>query len=194
MIRKIALLPGHSSRDGGAVVCAGLFKGKGEFTLAGAYYLPALADKLRAYGYDTIITTRDVAGGTTPSYSARAANATGADLALEFHFNSATPTACGCEVMHWGGSPTGRAFAEQLSASLAAILGVRDRGPLAVPTPDNRGTEAFRRSAMPFFMIEPCFAGSNPQEAEIFCRMIDNGEWVTKAAAAIHAAICKTYS
>lgn len=194
MIRKIALLPGHSSRDGGAVVCAGAYKVKGEFTLAGAYYLPALADKLRALGYDTVITTRDVAGGSTPSYSARAANATGADLALEFHFNAATPAACGCEVLHWGGSATGRAFAATLSASLAAILGVRDRGALAVPTPDNRGTEAFRLSRMPFFMVEPCFAGSNPQEAELFCRLIESGAWVEQAAAAIHAAICKTYS
>lgn len=194
MIRKIALLPGHSSRDGGAVVCAGLHKGKGEYMLAGAYYLPALADNLRALGYDAIITTRDVAGGSTPSYSAYAANATGADMAIEFHFNAAgTPTACGCEVLHWGGSPTGRAFAAALSASLAEIQGVRDRGPLGIHTAADRGYAAFAKSRMPFFMVEPCFAGSNPQEAEALCRLIESGEWAEQAAAAIHAAICKIY-
>lgn len=193
MIRKIALLPGHSSRDGGAEVCAGLHKGKSEYLLAGAYYLPALADKLRALGYDTCITTRDVAGGTTPSYSAKAANATGADMALEFHFNAATATATGCEVLHWGGSSTGRAFAATLSASLAGIQGVRDRGPLGIHTAADRGYAAFAKSRMPFFMVEPCFAGSNPQEAEAFCRQIESGEWAEQAAAAIHAAICKIY-
>lgn len=203
MIRKIALLPGHSSRDGGSVVCAGLYKGKREFALAGAYYLPALADKLRAYGYDTDITTRDVAGGSSPSYSAKAANATGADIALEFHFNSCG-NATGSEVLYWGyNKGTGREFAERLGESIAEILGVRHRGALPCYEDDKKhpnerctdnGWGAFNNSRMPFFMVEPCFAGSNPQEAEVYCRLIESGEWVERVAPAIHAAIRKTYS
>lgn len=191
-MKKIALLPGHATAKEGSAVCAGKYKGWGEHKLA-LSYLPALAAELERLGYEVVITSRESAGGTSPSYSAIAANATGADIALEWHFNAATPTASGCEVMYWGKSATGRAFASQLSASLADILQVRNRGALAVPTPDNRGTEAFRRSRMPFFMIEPCFAGSNPDEAKKLCTAIAEGKWPITAAYAIHTAITTTY-
>lgn len=205
-MKKIALLPGHASTDGGSVVCAGKFKGKSEFQLAATYYLPALADALRAYGYDTVITTRDVAGGSTPSYSAIAANATGADIALEFHFNSfSSPSAGGCEVLYYGYSTNSKRFANFLSEKLAYILSVPDRTALPVYNKEDytrykskirctdNGFSAFKKSVMPFFMVEPVFAGSNPEEASRFCNLIDSGSFVTQAAAAIHSSIQHIY-
>lgn len=205
-MKKIVLLPGHASTDGGSVVCAGAFKGKSEFQLAGAYYLPALADALRSYGYEVVITTRDVAGGSTPSYSAIAANSTGADIALEFHFNSfSNPSTGGTEVLHYGYSSTSKKFATILSEKLAYILGVRDRGALPAYNKNdylsrkakerctNNGFSAFQKTVMPYFMIEPVFAGSNPAEAERFAHLINSGTWATQAAAAIHSSISIIY-
>ena len=143
---KIALLPGHAQTSEGAEMVCGHFKGYGEWALA-TWYLPGLADGLRELGCDAVITQRSNAGGTTPSYSAKAANATGADIALEFHFNSASPKARGGMVMHWGKSATGKKFARLLAQGITSLIGVPllGDGTLAVPTPDNRGTEAFRK-------------------------------------------------
>lgn len=191
-MKKIALLPGHSRRDGGAVVCAGQYRGRSEHELA-QFYIPLLAIELKKLGYYVYETSREAAGGTTPSYSARAANEAGADIALEFHFNSAGATATGAEVMYWGQSAKGKQFAEELGLSIAARLGVRHRGALAVPTPEGRGTEAFRQSRMPFFMVEFCFAGSNPEEAAKLCAAVSAPDWDVWLAGAIDAAIEKVY-
>lgn len=191
-MKRICLLPGHAAAAEGSAVCAGAYKGWGEHRLA-THYLPALARELERLGYEVVCTERAAAGGVSPSYSAKAANATGADLALEWHFNAAGATATGCEVLHWGASSSGRVFAATLGAALAAHLQVRDRGPLAVPTPDGRATEAFRQSRMPFFMVEPCFAGSNPDDAKLLCRAIAEGKWAVAAAFAVDSAVRAAY-
>lgn len=190
---KIALLPGHARKKDGAVVCAGYYEGFGEFVLA-SHYLPALRDGLAERGHDVQITNRENAGGTTPSYSAKAANKTRADLALEFHFNSASSDTTGCEVLYWHKSAKGKEFAEKLSARLAKLLGVRNRGAKAIgESSEDRGYHAFRVSRMPFYMIEPCFAGSNPEEARIFGTLIREGAWQRHAAEAIHQTIEEVY-
>lgn len=205
MIKKIALLPGHASKDGGSEVCAGRYVGMSEFKLAAAYYLPTLADHLRAFGYDVCITTRDIAGGTTPSYSAKAANATGADLALEFHFNS-RGAATGTEVLYYGFSDKSHRFAAVLSEKLAYAMRSRDRGALPAYDADtyekrkgkerctNNGWYAFKNSRMPFFMIEPCFAGSNQDDAIRFGELIQSGSFAAQAASVIHASIKEIYA
>lgn len=205
MIRKIALLPGHSSRDGGSVCCAGVYKGLGEYGLAKQeMYLPGLVRELRRLGYEVVCTEREAAGGVTPSYSAKAANATGADLALEFHFN-ACGGATGAEVLYYGYSGPGRRFAEVLSWHVAEVVGVRDRGALPVYEPEvakvregrerctGNGWFAFKRSVMPFFMVEPCFAGSNPDEARLLCECVRTGAWAVRMAFAIDAAVRAVY-
>lgn len=190
-MKKIALMPGHASYAEGSKVCAGKYKDWGEHKFA-CLYLPRLAAELQALGYDVVCTSREEAGGSTPSYSAKAANAAGVDIALEFHFNSCG-NATGTEVMYWGKSATGKQFATLLGESVAARLGVRHRGAKYVPTPENRGTEAFRQSRMPFFMVEFCFAGSNPEEAEILCRAVAAPDWETWLAGAIDTAIRQVY-
>lgn len=191
---KVALIPGHSSRSSGATVCAGALAGWSEFKLA-AFYLPSIASRLSLHGLSTVITTRDIAGGSTPTYSALAANATDADIALELHFNSASNAAAtGSEVLYWGKSAQGYRFAELLSANLAAVLNVKNRGALGVPTPDNRGTEAFRKSRMPFFMLEPCFAGSNPQDAAAYADSLTHRDKLDTFAHAIATTIKEIYA
>lgn len=173
-------------------MCAGKYRGWGEHRFA-CSFLPRLAAELKALGYVVACTSREEAGGSTPSYSAKAANAAGVDIALEFHFNSGGGDATGAEVMYWGKSATGRQFATILGERIAAKLGVRHRGAKCVPTPENRGTEAFRRSRMPFFMVEFCFAGSNPDDAERLCRAVDAPDWEVWLAGAMDDAIKSTY-
>ena len=189
---KVALLAGHSRESEGAAVCAGLYKGFGENRLAHEY-LPWLAAALSSRGYEAVITQRAAAGGTSPRFSAMAANAAGADVALEWHFNSAGASAGGCEVLYWGGSARGRCFAEGLAERLAAILGVRNRGAKAVRCAADRGYEAFRRSRMPFFMVEPCFAGSNEEEARRFCELIKSGYFAVAAGSAVADMLAGVY-
>ena len=191
---RIALLPGHSQRSEGAEMCCGHFKGYGEWRLA-SEYIPQVAQGLRNLGYDVVQTQRSEAGGTTPSYSAYAANATGADIALEFHFNSASAKARGGMVMHWGKSAPGRKFAKLLAEGITELIGVPllGDGTLAVPTPDNRGTEAFRKSRMPFYMLEPCFAGSNEADCMAFTQCLPSGEWEMRLPGIIDKAIRKIY-
>lgn len=190
---RVALLPGHAARSEGAVVCAGYFEGFGEYALA-AHYLPAVECCLGDLGHEVVLTRREAAGGVSPVFSARAANAAGADVALEWHFNSAGPGARGCEVLFWGASATGRRFAEGLSARIARILGVPDRGAKAVSRSGDRGFRAFRDSRMPFFMVEPCFAGCNAEEARVFGASIVHGVWPVKVARAVHEVIEEVYN
>ena len=178
---KLALLPGHARKKEGAACCAGYYKDFGEWALA-RVYLPSLAETLRERGLSVQLTQREDAGGTSPRYSARAANATGADIALEWHFNSAAPTTQGCEVLYWHKSANGKRFASLLSERLADLLGVPNRGAKPIGAdPDERGYSAFRESRMPFFMVEPCFAGSNPREAELFGNLIKSGHFARAA-------------
>lgn len=189
---KIVLLPGHAKSREGAAVCAGSHVGVGEFALA-CQYLPQLGACLKEAGYEVVLTNRESAGGTSPVYSAKAANAASADVALEWHFNSAGAEVGGCEVLYWGGSRQGKEFATRLSARVAAILGVRDRGAKPVYGVADRGYYAFACSRMPFFMVEPCFAGSNAEEARLFGEAILNGGWAEKVARAVHESIVDVY-
>lgn len=191
---RIILLPGHSKRRDGSVVCAGPYKGKGEFALAGLY-LEQLGRCLAELGYDVVQTCRADAGGTSPMYSALAANAAGGDIALEFHFNAAdSVTTSGTEVLYWGNSARGKLTANMLSTRVAKLLGLRNRGAKPVWGPADRGYLAFRRSRMPFFMVEPCFAGSNRGDAEKLGEAIKEGWWPKAVAGAIDEVLSQVYN
>lgn len=191
---KIAMLPGHARKKEGATVCAGYYEGFGEWALARTY-LPAMATELRKLNFSVDITERADAGGTSPSYSAKAANATGADIALEWHFNSCEG-AEGCEVLYYAevDNPIGREFAQVLSNRLALLLDVRDRGAKPIRSEADRGWMAFKKSKMPFFMVEPCFAGSNPGEARAFGTLIKNGTWQERVAKIVAETINEVYN
>ena len=189
---KVALLKGHARRSEGAVCCAGYFKDFGEYALA-EYYLPGVADTLVTLGHDAVITCREENGGVSPMYAAGAANDTGAEIALEWHFNSATPAARGCEVLYWGPSRKGQQFAELLSARMAQLLGVPNRGAKAITSQADRGYNFFRYTRMPAFIVEPCFAGSNADDARVLGAMVMDGTWQVKVARALHETISDVY-
>ena len=193
-MKTIALMPGHAAKKDGASVCAGYFQGWGEFKLA-SMYVPEIAEWLEQHGFIIKKTKRENAGGTTPSYSAKAANATHADIALEWHFNDFSATSDGCTVLYYAETENekGKEFADKLGKRIADILGIRHRGALPVKNKDDRGWYAFKNSKMPFFMIEPCFAGSNPREAREFCSQIKYGNFAKKAADAVAKTIEEVY-
>lgn len=190
---KIALLAGHARKKEGAVCCAGYYKAFGEWALARTY-IYKLQHELENLGYDVEVTEREDAGGLSPSYSALAANATGADIAIELHFNSASPDTKGAEALYYAEvpNPKGKKFAELIGQSMAEILGVKHRGAKGLKA-HNRGFSAVKKSKMPFFLLEPCFAGSNPDEARIFGNAIKEGTWHMQLAQAIHKAITTVY-
>lgn len=193
-MNTIAIMPGHAAKSEGASVCAGYFQGWGEFKLA-SQYLPELAEWLEREGFTVKQTKRESAGGTTPSYSAKAANATKADIALEWHFNDYNASSDGCTVLYYNefDNAKGKEFAEKLGTRIAKILGVRHRGALPIKSKDDRGWYAFKNSKMPFFMVEPCFAGSNPREAREFCSQIKYGDFAKKAALVVAETINEVY-
>lgn len=190
---KICLLAGHSSRDGGAVTTPG---GVSEHALA-LRVLGGIMAELDEMGYDVEVTERERAGGTTPLYSALAANATGADVAVELHFNSADAAgAQGAEWLYYGPSSKGADAAAEMLSTWCRLTGVRSRGVLPVYGSSagragrftTRGWNAFLKSRMPFFMAEPFF-GSNPQEASRMLAMVDTGAYARAMARAIAAGV-----
>lgn len=189
---KIALLPGHAQSCEGAFLCAGPYKNVGENALA-REYLPFLGEHLEDYGFEVVLTSRESAGGASPLYSAKAANASGADVALEWHFNSCGDSRVrGCEVVYFGNSSKGRLVANALSREFAKLLGVPNRGAKPVWGPKDRGWYAFKRSTKPFFMIEPCFGGSNAEDATLLGEAVASGLW-PKESAAVVARIMNTF-
>lgn len=188
---KICLLPGHAPSAPGT--CLSCDKTMSEHRLAGLV-LPAIADHLRAKGHTVVITERAAAGGSTPSYSALAANATGADIAVELHFNSSDNHAAhGAEWVYFGPSAVSRRVASLMLEEWCLLTGFTNRGPL--PSFDSKaaaggarhttnGYNAFAKSKMRFFMAEPFF-GSNANDQLRALELIANGDYAAAMAAAI---------
>lgn len=190
---KIALLPGHSSKDGGAQMVAGLKLSEYGFAMK---FIPQVKEKLEAAGYEVVVTSRESAGGTTPMYSARAANATKADAAFEFHFNSAGKTATGSEYLYKAGNELYRKAAEAMCKTWSAATGLKDRGVMAVCNSSDiskykratsRGVNAFQKANMFFCMTEPFFS-SNPEECIKITELFNSGKWSSYMANTIIAA------
>lgn len=55
-------------------------------------------------------------------------NSNGTSWNLSNHLNSASPAATGVEVFYYAGDPVGKAKAEQISATIANVLGIPNRG------------------------------------------------------------------
>jgi N-acetylmuramoyl-L-alanine amidase len=83
-----------------------------------------------------------------------------ASLAVELHFNSASPSATGHEWLHWHSSVSGRKLAQAFHDSFAKDFpDIKSRGlkPLAA---GSRGSEFVRLTHCPAIITEPFF-GSN---------------------------------
>lgn len=92
-----------------------------------------------------------------------------ADAAVEFHFNSASPSAEGYEYLFWNSSRRAEKLAQcfliahQRQFPKARLRGVLPRGPM------NRGADFLRRTPCPAVILEPFF-GSNAAETELYSR------------------------
>ena len=93
----------------------------------------------------------------------RRVNDTGAELAIELHFNGfSDPRAQGSEMLHWHTSEQGRLLADLLQQYTVRALGVHDRG--LKPVQRGRGAAFLRGTRMPAVICEPAF-GTNPDDA-----------------------------
>lgn len=160
---KVALCIGHSPQDGGANCILG---GQSEYEFW-RQHLPTLRKELEERGHEAVIVNRSDAGGTTPSYAAMACNVTGADLAVEFHFNSSSSAyASGTESYYWHSSERGKLAAQLINDGMCMALGLPIRGIKPVSDPKDRSYNYFRMTKMPAVLVEPSFAGSNVTDCE----------------------------
>ena len=127
-----------------------------------ATQLPLLADTLQRMGHEAHVVNRSDSGGKTPSYAAAACNAVNADLAIEFHFNSASSRAAsGTETFYWATSARGKIAAEMIQQAMVEVLKLPDRGCKTIGHPSENAYEFFHRTSMPAILVEPAFAASN---------------------------------
>lgn len=111
----------------------------------------ALIAELALRGYDTSDSTSEAS--TAPrvlAEQARAANASGADLAVSIHLNAGGGT--GVEVWYWDGSQEGYEYAQRTSAALASAMGLPDRGAKAT-----RNLYWLNSTSMTSVLVEVCF-------------------------------------
>ena len=161
---KVALSIGHSPKEGGAVMSDGSKYSEYRFWQE---KLPMLKEALQALGHEAVITNRSYAGGTSPSYAAKACNATGADLAIEFHFNVAESCrATGTETLYWHKSTNGKRAAELVNDAMCEALKLPCRGIKPVSSASDRAASYFTRTTMPAILVEPAFAGSNVTDCD----------------------------
>lgn len=158
---KIALSIGHSPQDGGAVSTDGKWSEYGFWK----EHISKVKEELERLGHVAVVCNRSEAGGITPTYAARACNATGANLAVEFHFNSAGSGATGTETLCWLGSKGARA-AELIQRAMCGVLGLPDRGVKFVGSPEDNAYSFFKKTSMPAILVEPAFAGSNVTDCD----------------------------
>lgn len=117
------------------------------------------------------------------AHQARAVNASGAELAMSFHFNAAGKTDAprGTEAYYYGGDATGRAYAAAISSSLAALMGLPDRG-----AKDGSHLYYVRETNPTAVLVEVCFVDSSADAAaynacswrELACAVCDAVERV----------------
>lgn len=191
---KICLMPGHAPGKPGAELVTTRVS---EYDFARSY-IAEVAAELTRMGYEVCRTERANAGGTTPSYSARAANTTGAALTVELHFNSSAPAAEGAECLYYAPSEKSAAVAKAWLDVWCELSGYRNRGILPacaddtwaalhrLPRHTTNGWSAFKNSKSVFLMAEPFF-GSNAGDAMKAVSLQRRGYfalWMAKAIAA----------
>lgn len=168
-MKTVALSIGHSPKDGGSVTTDRKWS-EYEFWKA---HIGKVKEELERLGYQAVVCNRADAGGTTPSFSAKACNAIGADLAVEFHFNGADTGIGGTETLYWYASKNGKKAAELIQAAMCEVLKLPDRGLKPVRYKSDRGYYYFKKTVMPALMLEPAFASSHVTDCDRLETRID---------------------
>lgn len=152
----VALVIGHHPEAPGAALRLGAHAMQ-EYELW-SMVARELARTLEAEGVDTAVVERP---NPQPDQAlAERVNATGAEVAVELHFNAAaTPEASGTEMLHWPGSHEGEKLAARLQRHTLEALKLNGRGLKA------RGDLPFLElTEMQAVIAEPAF-GSNSGDA-----------------------------
>ncbi len=126
-------------------------------------------DKLEEYGLKSIIIDK-YEGKTYTSaikWLARELKTRDIDLAVELHFNAASPNASGSEVLYWHNSKKGKRLAGCIQqAILEAFPDSKDRGSKGKEK-GARGSFFLRVTHCPAVLVEPFF-GSSVKDWETF--------------------------
>jgi N-acetylmuramoyl-L-alanine amidase len=166
----IAICIGHSrkigSRYDGGAYSPWLKLNEREFNLQVASYL---LKHLSQNGIPCRVIS-DYAGngyGTAMVDAAKQVKESHASLAIELHFNSASPSAGGHEWLYWHSSAKGKALAQAFNAQFSKDHPkIKSRGLKAI-TAQDRGGLFLRNTHCPSLILEPFF-GSNESD----CRQV----------------------
>lgn len=161
-MKTVALSIGHSPQDGGSVMTNRKYSEYGFWKL----HIGKVAAELEGVGYKVVVCNRSEAGGITPIFAARRCNETGADLAVEFHFNGADTGVGGTETLYWHASKNGKKAAELIQAAMCEVLKLPDRGLKPVRYNTDRGYYYFKKTVMPALILEPAFASSHVTDCD----------------------------
>jgi len=100
------------------------------------------------------------------TWLAHTLKADGIDLAIELHFNAATESAAGCEMLYYQGSASGKKLASCLQKEVLNEYDTTDRGIKPLKR-FSRGGAFLVKTKCPAVICEPFF-GTNEREWEIF--------------------------
>lgn len=147
-MKTIALIIGHSTTDPGAI---NPNTGHTEYDYNSGLVV-MISNRLAGGGLvRPIIVHRD-----TYLDLPRQVNATGADVALEFHCNAFNAKASGTEMLYWHASGKGKGVAQQMQDAAYTVLALPYRGVKPISGND-RGGYLLRKTVMPCVIVESFF-------------------------------------
>lgn len=158
----LAICVGHSRyNDLGAVACD-------DETPEWAYNLKVAKAFEEALSVPSVVIAEYTGSGYSEAMSnlCETLSQLGVDAALELHFNAASPSAHGTEMLYWRNSASSKELAQCLQDSVLHTFNTRDRGIKAKSTGD-RGAKFLRETPCPAVIVEPFF-GSNEEDWENF--------------------------
>ena len=179
---KIGIFVGHSrqikgKRDGGAVSVDGTSEWQYNQELASI-----LEDDLRDLGHKTFVWDHYEGGtySTAMMWVAKQAKAWGADLAIELHFNAASPNANGHEWLYWHTSDAGFLLCKTLERGFKTHFPELVSRGVKARNMQHRGAQFLRRTHCPAIIAEPFFGTSESdwqvaiEQREIIAQEIAN--------------------
>lgn len=147
-MKTVALITGHSTTDPGAV---NPNTGHKEYDY-NSELVSMISSRLAGAGLvRPIIVHRDTYSGLPAKV-----NATGADIALEFHCNAFNGKASGTEMLYWHTSGKGKAVAQQMQDAAYTVLALPYRGVKPINR-KSRGGHLLRGTIMPCVIVESFF-------------------------------------
>lgn len=157
----LVLIVGHSARAGGAGSVAPL-------SMDEYRYNTLVAEDCEAFGEDLglkvhVLFKDNMGSQAVGAKASKLVKDAGAGRVIELHFNSATPSARGCEVIYDTREKGNAAFATRLRDNIANVLGVPKRRVLD-RTASGRGAANIRYVTVTGALVEPAF-GSNKLDA-----------------------------